>query len=93
MSLPLPMTGTQHALVAKILRERERQDAKWGTDFDGRRDEQWLTILTEEVGEAAKASLEGDEENLIEEIIQCAAVCLSWLEHRTPRAEQVKERN
>lgn len=38
-----------------------------------------LSILVEEVGEVGKA-LQGDG-NLEEELIQCASVCIKWLEH------------
>ncbi len=75
-------------LLANVLEERRKQDEKWGTDFHGRPDEQWLTILTEEVGEAAEAILQGREGDLCEEVNQIAAVCLSWLLYRTPRHEQ-----
>lgn len=64
--------------------ERERQDKKWGKGFFGRSDLAWLGILAEEFGEVANAILEHDEENLITEITQVAAVCIAWLEMGTP---------
>jgi NTP pyrophosphatase (non-canonical NTP hydrolase) len=69
--------------------ERKRQDAKWGTDFAGRTDERWLAILAEEFGEIAEAMLRNNDVDVIMEIIQTAAVCVSWLEHRTERAQQM----
>jgi len=45
----------------------------------------WLAILTEEVGELAKAILE-DSENGVEELYQCAAVCVAWGEAISRRA-------
>jgi NTP pyrophosphatase (non-canonical NTP hydrolase) len=68
-------------IIDAIKLERIRQDNKWGTPRD-LPDRTWLTILVEEVGEIAKATLEHDETNLREEIIQVAAVCISWLENR-----------
>ena len=79
---------SQETVFAAIRGERLRQDTKWGTDFKGRTDEKWLTILAEEFGEVAEAMLRDDDYDIEEELIQVAAVCVSWLEYRTPRAEQ-----
>ncbi len=76
------LTPALSELLHKVVEERKRQDVKWGRSFLGRGDAEWLTILTEEVGEVARSIIEGDEENLIIEITQCAAVCLKWLELR-----------
>ena len=64
-------------IYERITTERERQDEKWGSD---RRpdSEPWVAILTEEVGEVARATLE--RKDLEEELIQVAAVCVAWLE-------------
>jgi len=68
--------------------ERDRQDAKWGDQSDTW-DPRWLAVLTEEVGEVAKEILEGsryntgymiDTEHLREELVQCAAVTIAWIE-------------
>lgn len=59
--------------------ERQRQDAKWGA-LRQMPNEVWLTILAEEVGEAAQAALKRNESNLIPELIQVAAVAVAWLE-------------
>jgi NTP pyrophosphatase (non-canonical NTP hydrolase) len=73
-----------------IREERERQDAKWGADrqLD---DYFWLTIITEELGETAEAILKGWPEEAQKELVQVAAVAVSWLEcmarrHLTPAA-------
>lgn len=58
--------------------ERIRQDTKWG-----RQDHPpfaWITILAEEVGEAAKALLEGKRKRYVEEMIQVAAVAVAAVE-------------
>lgn len=59
--------------------ERDRQDEKWGT---GRElpAETWLTIITEEVGECARAILENKPVDLKAEVTQVAATALAWLE-------------
>jgi NTP pyrophosphatase (non-canonical NTP hydrolase) len=73
------MSEIQETLIRLIKDERERQDEKWGA---GRKlpNEVWLTILTEEVGEAAQATLKRDETSLIMELLQVASVSLAWLE-------------
>lgn len=89
LSEPGATFGMAEAVTAAV-RERVRQDRKWGTDFPGRPHTHWLAILAEEVGEAAKAVCklevpdgEGgvDIDDLETEVIQIAAVALSWLEH------------
>lgn len=60
--------------------ERDRQDAKWGPLPRNLSMMTWLTVLTEEVGECARAILKRDLGNLITEIIQVAAVAIAWME-------------
>lgn len=62
----------------RIEQELERQNEKWGTDRD-LNDRTWVTVLLEEVGEVAHAVLEHDLENLQDELVQVAAVCVSFL--------------
>jgi NTP pyrophosphatase (non-canonical NTP hydrolase) len=74
--------------IQRIIKERDRQDAKWGfpqhnTPFE------WLSILTEEVGELAEAlnnallGGDGDLEHAMVEAVQVAAVAVSIVEHLT----------
>ena len=91
-------------VIKRIGEERLRQDVKWGTEFGGRPDQQWLAILMEEVGEAAQEVLQtvneldglknlgriAADERLEAEVIQIAAVCCSWLEFRTPFLKQIR---
>ena len=68
-------------ILASIDDERHRQVLKWGEQNHD--DCTWVAILTEEVGEAAKASLPtrlGGANNLRQELVQVAAVALAWLE-------------
>lgn len=66
-------------VIYLINQERKFQNEKWGS---GRAltARTWAAILFEEAGEVAKATLEHDEDNLKDEIIQVAAVCVAWLE-------------
>jgi len=61
-----------------IEQERARQVLLWGVQehLPGT----WMLILVEEVGEAAKAFLEGDPKQGCTELIQCMAVIMTWLE-------------
>ncbi|OLV19409.1 hypothetical protein [Deinococcus marmoris] len=50
------MTGATAGVLAEILAERQRQNAKWGQqDHDP---STWLMVLAEEVGEANQAVFE-----------------------------------
>ena len=62
-----------------ILAERVVQRAKW-PHGDRHADATWLTILTEEVGEVAKAILESGADDVRDELVQVAAVAVAWLE-------------
>ena len=65
-------------VLEEVAQERIHQDLKWGEQ--NHRDSVWLAILTEEVGECAKAILEG--KGLTHELIQVAAVAVAWVENR-----------
>ena len=67
----------EHILQA-IQDECDRQDVKWGVQRH--MPEKWLAILMEEVGEAAKATLEGDPVAYADELVQVAAVAVAALE-------------
>jgi len=76
-------SSTQLRIIHDILDERDRQDVKWGEQNHD--DYRWLAILTEEVGELAQAALHDEfggkhAGTLRKELIQAAAVCVSWLE-------------
>ena len=73
----------------EIAVERTRQDKKWGRPEDLPKDrtpEYWLAILMEELGELAEAIVElaaggqGWEGTIKTELIETAAVAVSWLE-------------
>ena len=79
------------SVYALIDAERARQAAKWG----GPGPHVWgqgdcsssdvadivkVAVLTEEVGEVARAVLEVDLEHLRRELVQVAAVAVAWLE-------------
>jgi hypothetical protein len=75
-----------NAVLHRVRIERERQDSKWGEqNHDAGK---WMLILQEELGEAAKAKLEGNNLNYVEELIQSATVIVAWIE-----AELRRERN
>jgi NTP pyrophosphatase (non-canonical NTP hydrolase) len=95
-----PFEREQDARVATLIRareqvftlvgmERERQCEKWDTYRLGWQDsnEIKLAVLMEEVGEVARAILEGKELTLQEELIQVAAVAIAWLEWNIMRED------
>lgn len=65
-----------------IYEERNRQDEMFGehAGFDKQTADRSVVILAEEFGEVARAVYECDPENLVEELVQVAAVCVAWLE-------------
>lgn len=75
-----PKTEAQSLILQKILAERSRQDEKFGAIPRNNKPELWLTVLTEETGEVARAILEGDSPNYAAELIQVAAVAIAALE-------------
>lgn len=73
------------AALSSVINERGRQDAKWGEQNHD--PFTYLTILTEEVGELAQASLQtrfggnkGGLDRMREEAVQTAAVALAIVE-------------
>jgi len=81
-----PSTQEEHLKITKegfnnlIQIEREAQDEKWGEQRHS--DEKWLAILLEELGEVSAAVLEKNEEGLLEETVQVAAVLQNWITSR-----------
>ncbi len=65
-------------IFGEIKVELLRQDSLHGVNRD-QTPETWLTILIEEVGEAAKSILEGDSVNYEKELIQIASVAVATL--------------
>lgn len=61
-----------------IKEERERQDAKWGEQNHPL--DTWMTVLMEEVGEAAQDVLKGRTPELRKELVQVAAVAVAAIE-------------
>jgi len=59
-------------VIDLIIDERRRQDKKWGEQNHD--DWHWLAILTEEVGEVAKAMLDLNPKQIYKELIETAAV-------------------
>jgi Zn-finger protein len=71
--------------IKKVLAECRRQDSKWGVQNHNL--VEWIAILTEETGEAAREAVdchfahsESSIERLEEELIQVAAVVLQALQ-------------
>lgn len=64
-------------ILNDIIRELERQEAKWGVQ--DHLPYTWIAILVEEVGEVCQAVLKGDADNYREELVQVVAVAVAQL--------------
>lgn len=69
---------SQAKVIFDVIAERNAQDAKWGAQHHG--PDGWLAILVEEIGEVAKAILEGRGFGYRDELIQVAAVAIAAIE-------------
>jgi NTP pyrophosphatase (non-canonical NTP hydrolase) len=74
-------------ILIRIREERTRQDDKWGANRM-MSDLMWQAVLTEEVGEAAKAILKGSL-TLETEVLHVAAVAVAWLENMKRRGKYI----
>ena len=74
------MKITKEVFNDLIQTERNAQDEQWGEQRHS--DEKWLAIAVEEVGELAEAILENNDEGILEEIVQVAAVLQNWVTSR-----------
>ena len=70
---------TTEEVFQLIVKERSRQDEKWGKHSMPPGME--LQILGEEFGEVCQALCNEDLDNLKEELVQVAAVAFKWLEY------------
>ena len=82
--LEAKLRGVELGLVHRVLLEMSISDRRWGPQFHD--DDRWLSILTEEVGEVAKALNDKEDAAAIEaELIQVASVALNFIWHRRRR--------
>lgn len=70
----------QETIFEEVRQERLRQDDKFGSQPRNLKPEVYLAVLTEEIGEVARAIIDGDSENYRVELIQIAAVCIAAIE-------------
>ena len=73
--LPPEYKAAVEDVTADAVVEILRQYVRWGLPTHA--PERWLAILTEEVGEVARAALLGDDKAMAEEAIQVAAVAIN----------------
>ena len=70
---------------ALVREERSRQDKKWGSECP--QPLKMVSVLTEELGEVARAVNDGDAKNLEDELVQVAASARKFYEGLPPRGE------
>ena len=75
------MKITKEAFNNLIQIERNAQDEKWGQQTHS--DERWVCIILEELGEVSKSVIEKNEEGILEETVQVAALLQAWVTSRT----------
>ena len=75
---------TLDEIIKTVQEERESQNHRWGTVEERvghSTDMVCLTLLTEEVGEVARAINDGEPvHRMKQELVQVAAVAVMWLE-------------
>jgi hypothetical protein len=76
---------TPASIYQAIINERYQQDRKWG--IQNHLDTTWASILVEEVGEVCK-SINDTGYADTNELIQVAAVVVSWLENKKRNADE-----
>ena len=75
------MTDDRESIFERISNHRDFIDRRYNREgFVGLDKNVRNTILVEEVGEVAKAVLEGDRANLEDELYDVAQVVVAWLE-------------
>lgn len=72
------MSWIKSMFKANVDVEQQRQVELWGVQ--NHEDWKWFIILVEEIGEVAKAILEGRRNDILNELVQCVAVIHSWIE-------------
>lgn len=89
MKKPPQYSRLSPEFIDLVYKERLRQQNKWEKQHtwgygdcssDGVEESTKLAVLTEEIGEVAKAYLEENRSELKKELVQVAAVCCAWLE-------------
>ena len=75
--------------LGDVRQERYRQLGKWGDQFHA--PFKWIAIAAEELGEAAKAALEGKMDDYHCELIEAAAVCVAAAEDIQRKAWEAEQ--
>lgn len=71
---------TQNSILQEVIQERQRQDNKFGPSPRSLHSSVWLAVLLEELGEVARAILEGDSIGYKKELIQVSASAVAAVE-------------
>lgn len=76
------LNPTRARILRAVSEERDRQDAKWGgiPGIERRDDHTYAAVLGEEFGEVCRAWLERRTDELLDELVQVAAVAIAWAE-------------
>ena len=77
-SLAMPHNNRTSDVLKEVASERGRQLQLWGTQTH--EPDRWLSILMEEIGEAAQAYNDGHLAHYREELVQVTAVACAMIE-------------
>lgn len=85
--------ATSFQAFLAVKREREFQDAKWGSIENRNSDiHRWCDFIEEELREVQEAIEAGDEEHALEEMIQVAALAIACIEtHGVYERKELRE--
>lgn len=72
------MTYLTDRVLEDVLRERSKQDKKWGEQTKTK--DAWLIAIGEEFGEACKAVIDEQSQDYVKELIHTAATCVCAIE-------------
>lgn len=77
-------------IVKNVMDHIEEQDARYSSDIGPGL---WLAVLTEEVGEVARAMLEKDPRELKRELVQVAATAMQMASNISYKRVQNRKEN
>jgi hypothetical protein len=74
-------TRLQRRVLDDVLRERDYQRGRWGTDHDTLHSKfEWVSIMVTWLGKAASSAIGGDSNGFRKRMVQVSAISLAAIE-------------